>query len=1058
MESLIHEAFLHTKSIGKQVVDVNYDLIGPDNEVISPQVWETMVKPNMSVSMHMRSMPEPPLKEKTISPEAQASLHHDLQKLHVGGAMPEEKKKSKKDKGVGLSPPNPLPYPPGDALPASVINLVKSSQKGRLECGNVEKDTDHYVNTPKVRTYLSLSQYMIEQDSFNIDKIDDAVETAELDEFSDVDTIDEPIELSDDLQNLDMRLTDSIKWQSDLDTLEKTIVMRSMASRLSEENASTQSTTLNYCLYSDLDEDNFSKDTSIAMLQNAIESLEILQRGGYSTEGFSSLLLQPNRKDVVALVYITKAQINTLVQALTEEDLKPVLSFLAKTGLSSCLGVFHDISEDRLLQYTARFVAKFVNLAIVTYAGAHLERFDEKYFGISYDCFKIYDGLVLRRRSLKCLGGYLHGNQVWVFEESHDVQPLESVTEPLYLLTTAAILADIWGPVWMVKDQRCDEDILQVSKFSTTASETSPGQTGPCRIKQFNIGLGSIIPATSEKQSNSNSPPLRSGETLAHWTDHQEEIHHSRDTYFPDVDGTFLIGGGSILQPQKSCPLTAENCRKEFWQQGRISHFGTKNSIVEVKTEAILMINPPFLKVGGSAKFKKREGSTLKEALLSVWMNQPQKRDPSIVRHHLGVEISACTANARRIRLARLLASKGMRNYFDRICFHWPDECRDRYFEALNDRYIGSFERLYSNNPEWRSYIGDAVRLSLDILIETGTDAEKNFRAVWIPNKQDLWMTKFSQKDQQWAGLLSDTRHSCAVGIVSATCLEFMSGRWPSKCHLAMPNSVSQMKQSVLETKIIINKKNALAMGLTLSRKDENYPIMELQADTKLDLGDSGRLTFISWLHNKKRAVFKWEKSNPVHRFIGMIWSHSDVSHHWEQVMDLDLGPLLPICVVSNLNVTNRTKDGFVKQSDWKRKQDSSPDSKLDQIEKVNSPRKIATPILEEHMTNHEYTKSLELPSSSITESTELSVTTSRMLNNSLPKHQITFGNFAEKSKGARVMESSCHQLGTNALAVQYPTSSSTLVRNLEEVDITKQYSRNGERRTLLQTKDGFLK
>lgn len=58
MESLINKAFLHVDLIGVHVQEGRYDLVGPDGEIILPQVWQTMVKPGWAISMHMWPLPE----------------------------------------------------------------------------------------------------------------------------------------------------------------------------------------------------------------------------------------------------------------------------------------------------------------------------------------------------------------------------------------------------------------------------------------------------------------------------------------------------------------------------------------------------------------------------------------------------------------------------------------------------------------------------------------------------------------------------------------------------------------------------------------------------------------------------------------------------------------------------------------------------------------------------------------------------------------------------------------------------------------------------------------
>ena len=59
MEELIRQAFLHVDVVGPHVVEGHYDLVGPNGEIILPQVWETMIEPEWTITMHMWPMPEP---------------------------------------------------------------------------------------------------------------------------------------------------------------------------------------------------------------------------------------------------------------------------------------------------------------------------------------------------------------------------------------------------------------------------------------------------------------------------------------------------------------------------------------------------------------------------------------------------------------------------------------------------------------------------------------------------------------------------------------------------------------------------------------------------------------------------------------------------------------------------------------------------------------------------------------------------------------------------------------------------------------------------------------
>src|SRR3954469_22801850 len=99
MEELIRQAFLHVEVIGPHVADGHYDLVGPDGEIILPQVWETMIQPDWAITMHMWPMPEPPPeppKPEMLPPPP--PLDHQQFMLAHPGMRPSKAKKSSSKK------------------------------------------------------------------------------------------------------------------------------------------------------------------------------------------------------------------------------------------------------------------------------------------------------------------------------------------------------------------------------------------------------------------------------------------------------------------------------------------------------------------------------------------------------------------------------------------------------------------------------------------------------------------------------------------------------------------------------------------------------------------------------------------------------------------------------------------------------------------------------------------------------------------------------------------------------------------------------------------------
>lgn len=71
MEDLIKQAFLHIEVIGPHVAEGHYDLVGPNGDIILPQVWETVIEPDWNITMHMWPIPEKP-KEPDPPPAGEA--------------------------------------------------------------------------------------------------------------------------------------------------------------------------------------------------------------------------------------------------------------------------------------------------------------------------------------------------------------------------------------------------------------------------------------------------------------------------------------------------------------------------------------------------------------------------------------------------------------------------------------------------------------------------------------------------------------------------------------------------------------------------------------------------------------------------------------------------------------------------------------------------------------------------------------------------------------------------------------------------------------------------
>ena len=113
MEDLIRQAFLHVDIIGPHVAEGHYDLIGPNQEIILPGVWETVIEPDWTITMHMWPMPEPKLEDPAIIEVPDTAP----------APAPEKKGKNKRRVPPAATAADvPPPPPPAPLAPDGVID------------------------------------------------------------------------------------------------------------------------------------------------------------------------------------------------------------------------------------------------------------------------------------------------------------------------------------------------------------------------------------------------------------------------------------------------------------------------------------------------------------------------------------------------------------------------------------------------------------------------------------------------------------------------------------------------------------------------------------------------------------------------------------------------------------------------------------------------------------------------------------------------------------------------------------------------------------------------
>ena len=211
----------------------------------------------------------------------------------------------------------------------------------------------------------------------------------------------------------------------------------------------------------------------------------------------------------------------------------------------------------------AEIVVRILDLAVLSFSGAHLEPFDEMNIGRRVEEFGITGVAVLRRRRMRCLDTYLDRKEVWVFEVASRPDQTRS-TEQLYLSACIEDFNTLWGPVW---------------------SKSLPNN-GP--VIRYDVGPGSLIPW--ERADSEPSP--EDGETFCHWTRESNAIIQSDEHAIQIANSTgrglfsdrLLIGG--ILQDNPSCTNDVHRFTTDMRDDNRL-HPLTHHPTYELETTTI---------------------------------------------------------------------------------------------------------------------------------------------------------------------------------------------------------------------------------------------------------------------------------------------------------------------------------------------------------------------------------------------------------------------------------------------------------------------------------------
>ena len=278
------------------------------------------------------------------------------------------------------------------------------------------------------------------------------------------------------------------------------------------------------------------------------------------------------------------------------------------------------------------------SVAIASYAVSHHHDLFPEPAQEPAEEFQIFSqdklSLSYRRQNLSCLNDFI-GGPVWIVGP-----PLDSPSDNFHLSITVSEFAKLWGPVWGI-------EVNDHPRLVTLFTER-----------------GEIMQA--ESSETSMTIYAAEDEILCHWRrlTHREHLNRRREIEQAIQLGTpmnaftanslLLIG----LPSSPSSGLNANlNCCKDSSQFIEQESFnltvsGTHDQTWQPSTRSVTVTGGRFVTLGGTQTYTAVPASTLKDRIFSLIQGARGIYTVlSVLRLHVGLEMSVCTGNAARISL-----------------------------------------------------------------------------------------------------------------------------------------------------------------------------------------------------------------------------------------------------------------------------------------------------------------------------------------------------------------------------------------------------------------------
>ena len=545
------------------------------------------------------------------------------------------------------------------------------------------------------------------------------------------------------------------------------------------------------------------------ILSRIVDSLDLLARAKFCGD-YYSLLLEHPKYDLAEIIRLPRKMISDFKESLepvllgsTHETVDQLLKHTEEqcsTILALLGGINRPASTTRSSDQFFWMTAVLLDLALVSYVGSHGLHFGLGIKESSQFSVEVSGSFGFRCQLSRtaCLNEFLDDKKIWTFHvfENSSVK----AKGRLSILSHIEEFADLWGPVW-----------------AETVSTENHGL-----IKWYTVSKGYICRVENDDNT------FR-GAKQCHWNFeaciYQELLGEPRESEDQCLHKDDLLLIGSHLVENEDCTYSMGEFAQTY--RGGMGYLATRPAAWKLDSRTL---GVSFLRLFGfqiQVSQKLVPTSNLKDSLSAMWKGNMEKVNPMVLNKLLGVEVSHCTGNARRVTLKSILLNKAIQPLLERWKPGWKKtQWGVAFREALCSRDSGAVSELWSTHAKYQLHIADLVHSVLELLQSTGAgDGDAKFRAAFL-YRYEL-AVDLHKYGNEWAKCLSDSETTAAYVLLSETCLECRTPDYPTS---VCGNSRGY---TVLQTQVHLQKQHDLSLlrllpqDLVLARVDEDAPKQE---------------------------------------------------------------------------------------------------------------------------------------------------------------------------------------------------------------------------------------